>query len=107
MCLRPSVPISFILSIAVAGILCLGLIRVVLLLRNLPLLDAGMDNSMAFVRQAIVTGMRFDIVTTFYILTLPTLLLLIAQYTSERVRGIIARSIVALCCLCYSLQHPR
>lgn len=103
MCLRPSVPISFILSIAVAGILCLGLIRVVLLLRNLPLLDAGMDNSMAFVRQAIVTGMRFDIVTTFYILTLPTLLLLIAQYTSERVRGIIARSIVALCCLCYSL----
>ncbi len=71
--------IAYVATVYLAGMACFTLCRLILLWRNFSLLDFGVDNSAKWIWEALLMGLRFDNVVSFYLLALPLLLLLIGQ----------------------------
>lgn len=98
--LKPSSPVTFFLIVGVAGVLALGLIRLVFYLCNADMLE-DVESSVIF--EAFGVGTRLDIVINFYVLIIPILLVGIAQFTRGKVYQIITRTAVAICATFYSV----
>lgn len=78
--LRPPRHVKYLLWILLAGLISFTLIRITLLLRNMELLDAGIEVSNWEILYALFTGVRFDIVLVYYLLIPGFLLLAISQF---------------------------
>ncbi|MBP3455827.1 MAG: sulfatase-like hydrolase/transferase [Alistipes sp.] len=79
---KPLIPrkIAYVATVYLAGMACFTLCRLILLWRNFSLLDFGVDNSAQWIWEALLMGVRFDNVVSFYLLALPLLLLLVGQF---------------------------
>lgn len=71
--------VLYIATIYLTGMASFTLCRLILLYRNLALLDFGADNSSEWIWRALLMGVRFDNVVSGYLLSLPVLLLLAGQ----------------------------
>ena len=87
--IAPPHPIRFILWVAAMAMLLFSIIRIVLLCRNLDMLNSGIDNTPPYVLHALWMGVRFDISFVTKILALPTLLLALG-ILSKRLNRILA-----------------
>lgn len=73
--ITPPRPIRFMLWVTVAGMLMFTITRIALLLRNIDLLNTGIDNSTDWVLYALWWGIRFDISYITKLLVLPLVIL--------------------------------
>ena len=73
--ITPPRPIRFVLWITVVSVMLFSLVRVALLLRNLELLNTGIDNSTSWVLRALWMGVRFDVDFVTKLMAFPLLLL--------------------------------
>lgn len=84
----PPRPIRFILWVTLAGMVIFSLTRVTLLLRNLDMLETGIDNTYDWVLYALLWGIRFDISFITKLLLLPLALLGISAFVGRFKRWI-------------------
>lgn len=94
--LCPPRHVKYLMWIFLAGLVCFSLIRITLLLRNIELLDAGIKVSNWEIVYALFTGVRFDIVLTFYLLIPGLLLLGIGQFMGKHAKWMNYASITLL-----------
>lgn len=94
-------PILYLAAVAVAGLLTFSLIRLVLFLRNEELLSMGIDTSDNLLFNAMLVGLRYDVVVSFYILIVPLLLLTIGDFLTLKPRKILSRVAVGWIVICY------
>lgn len=98
---KPTRPILYLAAVAVAGLLTFSLIRLVLFLRNEELLSIGIDTSDNLLFNAMLVGLRYDVVVSFYILIVPLLLLTIGDFLSPKPRKILSKVSVGWIVTCY------
>ncbi|MBO5882291.1 MAG: sulfatase-like hydrolase/transferase [Alistipes sp.] len=76
----PPRPIRFVLWVTVVSVAIFSLVRIALVVRNLELLNSGIDNSLGWVLRSLWVGVRFDIALVTKIMALPLILLGTALY---------------------------
>ncbi len=96
--LAPSKPIAFFLMVGLAGLLAMSLIRFAFYISNADMLE-GVELSL--ILKAFWTGVRYDIVVTFYTLIFPIALVGIAQFTRGITYRILTRIAVIFCAIMY------
>lgn len=95
--LRPSRPVRYLLAMLLIAMGLFTLIRLTLLLRNLHLLEQGIDNDTSLVVMQMFNGMRFDLAWLAKVWILPLVVLLIAQYLPRWSRHLAITTIVVMC----------
>ena len=98
---KPTRPVLYLAIVAMAGLLTFSLIRLVLFLRNEELLSIGIDTSDTLLFDAMLVGVRYDVVVSFYILLLPLLLLTIGDFLSPKPRKVLSKVAVGWIAVCY------
>lgn len=73
--ISPPFPIRFILWMTVACVVLFSIVRIALLLRNLEMLNTGIDDSFAWVLRSLWIGARFDLAFATKLMAIPLLLL--------------------------------
>ena len=98
---KPTRPVLYLAIVAMAGLLTFSLIRLVLFMRNEELLSIGIDTSDTLLFDAMLVGVRYDVVVSFYILLIPLLLLIIADFLSPKPRKVLSKVAVGWIAVCY------
>ena len=101
--MRPPRHVRFLAWILLVGLVSFTLIRLVLLWRNHELLDSGIPATTGEVFYALFTGVRFDIVLVYYLLTPGMLLLAIGQFMGRHARWM-HHATIAIMSLGFSLS---
>ena len=94
--LRPSRPVAYLLVMLLIAMGAFTLIRLVLLLRNLELLNAGIDNDTSLVILQMFNGMRFDLALLAKVWIGPLAVLAIGQYLPRYTRHLGIAAVVML-----------
>ena len=76
----PPRPIRFVLWVTVVSVATFSLVRLALLVRNIEMLHAGIDNNLWWVLRSLWVGVRFDVALVTKIMALPLILLGTALY---------------------------
>lgn len=98
--LKPSKPAQFLTFVGLGGLLAFTIIRFVFFLRNADMLN---EVETSLIVKAFWTGIRYDIVVTFYTLIIPIVLLSAAQFTQGLAYRILTKSSVVFLAVFYSI----
>lgn len=101
--LCPPRHVKFLLWVLLAGLVSFSLIRITLLLRNIELLNSGIDATTGNILYSLLTGVRFDIVLVYYIVVIGLVLLAIGQFMGRHARWM-GYATIAILSLCFSLS---
>ena len=82
--IAPPRPIRFVLWITVVCVMLFSIVRLTLLLRNLELLNTGIDNTISWVLRSLWMGVRFDVDFVTKLMVLPLLLLGLGNILAPR-----------------------
>lgn len=84
--LRPSRPVRYLVVMLLLAMGAFTLIRLTLLLRNLELVNEGIDNDMGLAVKQMFNGMRFDLAYVAKVWIGPIIMLTIGQYIPKYTR---------------------
>ena len=88
--IAPPRPIRFVLWVTVVSVMLFSIVRIALLLRNLELLNTGIDNNLASVLRSLWMGVRYDVDFVTKLMVLPLLLLGIGNILVPRLNKWVA-----------------
>lgn len=102
--ITPPRPIRFMLWATAVGVVLFSIVRLIFLLRNLDMLNTGIDNDTSWVLRSLWLGLRFDIDLVTKLMALPLLLLGIGNIALPRYNKWFAISAVTLTALLVSVS---
>lgn len=92
----PTRPVGYLIAMLLIAMGALTVIRLVLLMRNMELVDAGIDNDTSLVVKQMFNGMRFDLAYLAKVWIGPLLMLTIGQYLPRYTRHLATTAVVML-----------